>query len=177
MEKTGFKTLWPPIRQRPERRPLSWRIMKRETKLIKAAILAAAALVFLGVKTFTPANKPALYADRAVRYVQRAIDGDTLKLSNGERVRLIGVDTPELHYSDKLRRDASRNHITEASIQKLGRMARDFTKDLVEGKSVRLEPMNPYERKVIHATLQQSEHVTTRSEGEEPYRRVIIERK
>jgi len=44
-------------------------------------------------------------------------------------------------------------------------------------KSVRLEPMNPYERKVIHATLQNNPQVTTRSEGEEPYRRVIIELK
>lgn len=45
------------------------------------------------------------------------------------------------------------------------------------GKSVRLEPMNPYERKVIHATLQRNSAVTTKSEGEEPYRRVVIERK
>jgi len=45
------------------------------------------------------------------------------------------------------------------------------------GKYVRLEPMNPYERKVIHATLQSHPDVTTRSEGEEPYRRVIIELK
>lgn len=44
-------------------------------------------------------------------------------------------------------------------------------------KHVRLEPMNPYERKVIHATLQQNPNITTRSEGEEPYRRVIIELK
>lgn len=44
-------------------------------------------------------------------------------------------------------------------------------------KSVRLEPMNPYERKVIHATLQGNPAITTRSEGEEPYRRVIIELK
>lgn len=44
-------------------------------------------------------------------------------------------------------------------------------------KSVRLEPMNPYERKVIHATLQVNPTITTRSEGEEPYRRVIIELK
>lgn len=44
-------------------------------------------------------------------------------------------------------------------------------------RSVRLEPMNPYERKVIHATLQSNAKVTTRSEGEEPYRRVIIELK
>ncbi|HZK02111.1 MAG TPA: RNA-binding cell elongation regulator Jag/EloR, partial [Anaerovoracaceae bacterium] len=45
------------------------------------------------------------------------------------------------------------------------------------GKSVRLEPMNPYERKVIHATLQKNSAVTTRSEGEDPYRRIIIERR
>ena len=45
------------------------------------------------------------------------------------------------------------------------------------GRSVRLEPMNPYERKVIHATIQDMNGVTTRSEGEEPYRRVIIDRK
>lgn len=44
-------------------------------------------------------------------------------------------------------------------------------------KPVRLEPMNPYERKVIHSTLQSHPKVTTRSEGEEPYRRVIIELK
>jgi len=45
------------------------------------------------------------------------------------------------------------------------------------GRSTRLEPMNPYERKVMHATLQQVEGVTTKSEGEEPYRRVVIEKK
>lgn len=44
-------------------------------------------------------------------------------------------------------------------------------------KSVRLEPMNPYERKIIHATLQGNPKITTISEGEEPYRRVIIEMK
>ena len=44
-------------------------------------------------------------------------------------------------------------------------------------KSVKLEPMNPYERKVIHATLQNHPHVTTRSEVQDPYRRVIIELK
>ena len=49
-------------------------------------------------------------------------------------------------------------------------------KVLQTGKSVRLEPMNPYERKVIHATLQKYPGVNTRSEGEEPFRRVIIER-
>lgn len=40
-----------------------------------------------------------------------------------------------------------------------------------------LEPMNPYERKVIHSALQTDEYVTTRSEGKDPYRKVIIELK
>lgn len=41
-------------------------------------------------------------------------------------------------------------------------------------RPVTLEPMNPYERRVIHSTLQNDKFVTTHSEGEEPYRRVVI---
>jgi len=63
----------------------------------------------------------------------------------------------------------------EKTLEQLAKRLSD--KVAKSGKSVRLEPMNPYERKVIHATLQTSPIVTTRSEGEEPYRRVIIELK
>ena len=41
-------------------------------------------------------------------------------------------------------------------------------------RSVSLEPMNPYERRIIHAALQNDKYVTTRSEGEEPFRHVVI---
>ena len=41
-------------------------------------------------------------------------------------------------------------------------------------KSVALEPMNPYERRIIHSALQADRSVTTHSEGEEPYRRVVV---
>lgn len=41
-------------------------------------------------------------------------------------------------------------------------------------KPVYLEPMNPYERRVIHSTLQKDKYVETHSEGEEPYRKVVI---
>ncbi len=41
-------------------------------------------------------------------------------------------------------------------------------------KKVALEPMNPYERRVIHSYLQSDKYVTTKSEGEEPNRRVVI---
>ncbi len=41
-------------------------------------------------------------------------------------------------------------------------------------RTVSLEPMNPYERRVIHSALQSDKYVTTNSEGDEPYRRVVI---
>ena len=41
-------------------------------------------------------------------------------------------------------------------------------------KAVSLEPMNPYERRIIHSALQSDRYVSTHSEGEEPYRRVVV---
>lgn len=61
----------------------------------------------------------------------------------------------------------------EITLEKLA--SRLAEKAVHTGRSVKLEPMNPYERKVIHSVLQNYSGVTTRSEGEEPYRRVIIE--
>jgi spoIIIJ-associated protein len=44
-------------------------------------------------------------------------------------------------------------------------------------RSVKLEPMNPYERRIIHYALQSDKTIVTFSEGEEPYRRVVIDLK
>ena len=41
-------------------------------------------------------------------------------------------------------------------------------------RPVALEPMNPYERRIIHSALQNDKYVTTHSEGEEPYRHVVV---
>ncbi len=41
-------------------------------------------------------------------------------------------------------------------------------------RSFTLEPMNPYERRIIHSSLQNDKYVATRSEGEEPYRKVVV---
>ncbi len=41
-------------------------------------------------------------------------------------------------------------------------------------RSVSLEPMNPFERRIIHSALQNDRYVTTKSEGEEPYRHVVV---
>ncbi|HMM31320.1 MAG TPA: RNA-binding cell elongation regulator Jag/EloR [Clostridia bacterium] len=59
--------------------------------------------------------------------------------------------------------------------QTLVRLARRLAAQVkATGKPRTLEPMNPYERRVLHATLQNNPYVSTHSEGEEPNRRVII---
>jgi spoIIIJ-associated protein len=45
------------------------------------------------------------------------------------------------------------------------------------GKLIRLEPMNPYERRIIHSALQDDRFIQTYSEGDEPYRRVVVDLK
>ena len=62
----------------------------------------------------------------AWRTVERVIDGDTVVLDGGERVRLIGVDTPETVHPTK-------------PVERFGREASEFTKSMAEGQRVRLE--------------------------------------
>lgn len=71
--------------------------------------------------------------------VTRVVDGDTLILASGERVRLIGIDTPEMHDSDKLNRDAAGSRQRISEIKEMGKRSYEFTKKLVEGKRVSLE--------------------------------------
>jgi micrococcal nuclease len=75
--------------------------------------------------------------------VVKVVDGDTLDvLVNGHkrRIRLIGVDTSELHESDKLIRDAQRSSCTKAELQELGAQATQFVSRLLSpGDSFRLE--------------------------------------
>ena len=57
----------------------------------------------------------------------------------------------------------------------LEELARKLANNAVRtGRSSTLEPMNPYERRIIHSSLQNDRYVTTYSEGEEPYRNVVI---
>lgn len=57
----------------------------------------------------------------------------------------------------------------------LARLARKIAGQVkASGRPRELEPMNPYERRVLHASLQNNPYVVTHSEGEEPNRRVVI---
>jgi len=101
-----------------------------------------------------PFGKSYNYSDILVR---RVIDGDTIQLETGERVRLIGIDTPEMHESDKLYRDSQRTGQDIRTIQELGRRAYEFTKKLVEGKRVSLkfdvEKYDKYNRLLAYVYL------------------------
>ena len=67
------------------------------------------------------------------------------------------------------------NHYREDREETLRRVAVKLAQKAVRhGKKVRLEPMNPYERRIIHSALLDSDEVTTKSEGKEPARFVVI---
>ena len=71
--------------------------------------------------------------------VTKVFDGDTLRLANGEKVRLIGIDAPEMYESDKLFKDVQRTGEDIETIMAKGRESYKFTKKLVDGRRVILE--------------------------------------
>lgn len=73
-------------------------------------------------------------------FVKRVIDGDTFELEGGERVRLIGIDTPEKWESSKLERDAERSQKDKKIIKALGLKATMYADSLLFEQLVRLEP-------------------------------------
>ncbi|MBL7081343.1 MAG: thermonuclease family protein [Candidatus Omnitrophica bacterium] len=91
---------------------------------------------FFYLGCFSPSGRHYEYSDILVR---RVIDGDTFLLENGKRLRLIGIDTPEIHGCDKLYRDARRTRSNVRTIMKLGRRSYEFVRNLAEGERVRLE--------------------------------------
>ncbi len=114
---------------------------------------------------YIPRQTPAATSDQFF-YVSKAIDGDTLRLSNGEHVRLIGIDTPESRYNDKLVRDSQRSRKDTDTILKMGRQASGFTRRLVEGKRVRLvfdvQKYDKYGRLLAYVYLEDGTFVNSR---------------
>ena len=63
----------------------------------------------------------------------------------------------------------------EETLERLAKKLAERVKE--SGKNISLEPMSPYERRIIHTVLQSDDQVRTFSEGEEPYRKVVIAKK
>lgn len=114
-------------------------------------------------------------------YIKMIITGNNLGIIIGRR----GETLDALQYLTSLianKKAAERKRIIldaegyrdrrEDTLEKLAHRLSDRVKRT--GQKVVLEPMNPHERRIIHTTLQNDNSVTTMSEGEEPYRKVVI---
>src|SRR5687767_4616129 len=105
--------------------PSHIRLLYRPREFQSSAIAALFLCSILSLLGCIIANRAAPI-DGNYRFVERVIDGDTLVLASGERVRLIGVDTPETKHPRK-------------TVQHFGKEAAAFTRRVVEGRRVRLE--------------------------------------
>ena len=112
------------------------------------------------------------------------MNGDTLGILIGRR----GETLDALQYLTSLKVNRGQENYTRVTLDTenyrarredtLIRLAnRMANRALRTGRKVSLEPMNPYERRIIHYALQQNEGVTTHSEGDEPNRHVVITKK
>jgi micrococcal nuclease len=100
----------------------------RRTKTLLPVWLIAL-IVILACRTWSTINSsppPLRPTSGMLATVERAVDGDTLRLTSGEYVRLLGVDTPETKHPD-------------LPVQPFGIEACEFTRKYTEGKQVRLE--------------------------------------
>lgn len=110
--------------------------------LLMIAVIAAAGYFYVLPKLETAKNekieteKQAQTNDYLI--VTKVIDGDTFKMSNGEKVRLMGIDTPEKFESDKLDRQSGQSGRDKEIIKKLGEASSEYVRKLVEGKKVTL---------------------------------------
>jgi micrococcal nuclease len=112
-----------------------WRFRRRRVGLAVVLGLAAWLAAECGSKAV---RREAPRQDR-VYAIAEVVDGDTLVIEGGHRVRLIGVDTPEEHASPKLERDAARSNLPEQTIQEMGQQATAFVRQRCRDRAARLE--------------------------------------
>lgn len=107
--------------------------------------------------------------------------GDTLGILIGRR----GETLDALQYLTSLQINKGQEEYVRCTLdtenyrakreEALSRLAARMANRAVKtGRKVSLEPMNPYERRILHSSLQGNPHVTTHSEGDEPYRHVVV---
>lgn len=120
-------------------------------------------------------------AQETSEYIKLTIEGDGMGIIIGRR----GETLDALQYLTNLvanRKSQERKRIIldtegyrerrEETLEKLARRLSEKVRRT--GQKVYLEPMNPQERRIIHTALQNDRYVTTLSEGEEPFRKVVI---
>lgn len=156
---------------------------KIKARKVKVVTVSEIAMNFL--KDVFTAMNIAVNVDINVNEEEKVIDinmsGEEMGILIGKR----GQTIDSLQYlvslvvnketSDYYRVKLDTENYRERRKQTLENLAKNIAYKVKRNKrSVSLEPMNPYERRVIHSALQNDKYVTTRSEGEEPYRHVVV---
>ncbi len=115
--------------------PRTW--MNKEIKLTPAKLYkyVFVALALVAAFIANVAHKP----EHRQAVIAKVVDGDTVQLADGEKVRLIGIDTPEEFESAKLFSDARRTGQDIDTIKAQGKQAHEFTRRWLLGQTVMLE--------------------------------------
>jgi len=129
-------------------------LIKLGSKLVFGIIILIA-FIYFGIQYVIPkleekeekdkkdVKEKVVRSDNNFYPVTKVTDGDTFEVEiDGKKgkVRMLGIDTPEKWESNKLDKDAERTKNDKKTIQKLGDLASQYTKKLISGKKVRLEP-------------------------------------
>lgn len=155
--------------------PAKVRVFVKENKEEMAVEYITAVLKAMGVQNFTAE------ANRDGENLNITLKGDDLGFVIGRR----GETIDAIQYlaslavnrldGDYMRITIDSGNFREKREKTLESLARRLARNVVKsGRSMTLEPMNPYERRIIHATVATVEGATSSSIGEEPNRRVVI---
>ena len=155
--------------------PAKVRVFVKENKEEMAVEYITAVLKAMGVQDFTAE------ANRDGENLNITLKGDDLGFVIGRR----GETIDAIQYlaslavnrldGDYMRITIDSGNFREKREKTLESLARRLARNVVKsGRSMTLEPMNPYERRIIHATVATVEGATSSSIGEEPNRRVVI---
>jgi spoIIIJ-associated protein len=158
------------------KKPAKIKAAVKETKLDKAADFISDVLNVMGIK-----NEVKSSYDEAEMTMNFEIVGDDMGVLIGKR----GQTLDSLQYlvslvvnkesDDYIKVKLDTENYRERRKQTLENLAKNIgSKVKKSGKPVALEPMNPYERRIIHSCLQGDAYVETHSEGEDPFRKVVI---
>lgn len=119
--------------------------------------------------------------DKEEDFIKINIDGEDAKTLIGYRgevlnaLQVILTSIANKNSENKIRVILNISNYKEKRERALIELADKISKTVVRtGKSITLEPMMAYERKIIHSRLQENDKVNTHSIGEEPYRKIVI---
>ena len=150
--------------------PAKVRVFVKENKEEMAVEYITAVLKAMGAQDFTAE------ANRDGENLNITLKGDDLGFVIGRRGETLDAIQHLANYAvNRGQNKRVRINVREKREKTLESLARRLARNVVKsGRSMTLEPMNPYERRIIHATVATVEGATSSSIGEEPNRRVVI---